>query len=76
MAGAFLFSLLFLRSLSEGRSAMRPRLLSYAHALEACVSVNWIINRRTDLLWFIGGALAGYALFFMHAGLGWDMITI
>ncbi|AEN73824.1 hypothetical protein Rhom172_1911 [Rhodothermus marinus SG0.5JP17-172] len=55
---------------------MVPRLLSYAHALEARVSVNWIINRRADLLWFIGGALAGYALFFMHAGLGWDMITI
>jgi hypothetical protein len=29
-----------------------------------------------DLLWFIGGALAGYGLFFVHAGLGWDMVGI
>ena len=29
-----------------------------------------------DLTWLIGGALAGYALFFMHAGLGWDMVGI
>jgi hypothetical protein len=38
--------------------------------------VNWIINRRIDLTWFIGAALGGYALFFMHAGLGWDMVGI
>lgn len=29
-----------------------------------------------DLTWFIGGALAGYGLFFVHAGLGWDMVGI
>lgn len=40
------------------------------------VSMNWIINQRMDLLWFIGGALAGYGLFFIHAGLGWDMVGI
>lgn len=42
------------------------------HALRAeigeLVSVNWIINRRMDLAWFIGGGLAGYVLFFVHAG--------
>ena len=38
--------------------------------------MNWIISRRMDLAWFIGGALAGYALFFVHAGLGWDMVGI
>ena len=42
----------------------------------ATLSVNWIINRRMDLTWFIGAALSGYALFFMHAGLGWDMVRI
>ncbi|SHK94515.1 hypothetical protein [Rhodothermus profundi] len=55
---------------------MRLRLMTAAHVLAPRVSVNWIINQRADLLWFIGGALAGYLLFFMHAGLGWDMITI
>ncbi len=29
-----------------------------------------------DLLAFIGGALAGYAVFFLHAGLGWNMLLI
>jgi len=40
------------------------------------VSTNWIVNRKSDLLWFIGGALAGYALFFMHSGFNLDMVTI
>lgn len=39
-------------------------------------STNWIINRQTDLIWFIGGALGGYLLMFMYSGLGWDMVTI
>ena len=30
------------------------------------LTTNWIINRRSDLLWFIGGALAGYAMFFLR----------
>jgi hypothetical protein len=42
----------------------------------ATFSGNWIINRRMDLTWFIGAALSGYALFFMHAWLGWDMVRV
>ncbi|MBO6794484.1 MAG: hypothetical protein JJ895_11280 [Balneolaceae bacterium] len=40
------------------------------------ISTNWIINQKTDLIWFIGGALGGYLLMFMYEGLGWDMVTI
>jgi len=40
------------------------------------LSVNWIVGKRVDLAAFIGGALAGYLVFFMHAGLGWDMLLI
>jgi hypothetical protein len=40
------------------------------------VSFNWIVGKRVDLAAFIGGALAGYMVFFMHAGLGWDMLLI
>lgn len=40
------------------------------------LSTNWIVNRKADLLWFIGGALAGYTMYFIHAGLHWDMITV
>ncbi|MCR9131447.1 MAG: hypothetical protein NXI08_02695 [bacterium] len=39
-------------------------------------SSNWIINQKTDLIWFIGGAFGGYLLMFMYEGLGWDMVTI
>ncbi|HEY3757252.1 MAG TPA: hypothetical protein VGL42_13965 [Opitutaceae bacterium] len=42
----------------------------------AKTSTNWIVGQRVDLAAFIGGALAGYAVFFMHAGLGWDMLLI
>jgi hypothetical protein len=35
--------------------------------------VNWIAGPWTDLPWFIGGALCGYALFAMHAVLAWNM---
>jgi hypothetical protein len=42
----------------------------------AKTSTNWIVGQRVDLTAFIGGALAGYAVFFMHAGLGWDMLLI
>ncbi len=38
--------------------------------------MNWIVNRQADLLWFIGGALTGYAMFFLHAGLSLDMATV
>lgn len=40
------------------------------------VEIKWIVNQRSDLLWFIGGALAGYAMFFLHASLHLDMITV
>jgi len=39
-------------------------------------SVNWIQGKKTDLLIYIGGALAAYILVFFHAGLHWDMLTI
>src|SRR5262245_13888874 len=40
------------------------------------LKTNWIISKRSDLLWFIGGALAGYAMFYLHAGLQLDMVTV
>jgi hypothetical protein len=43
---------------------------------EPSLSVNWIVGKKVDLAAFIGGAFAGYAIFFMHAGLGWDMLLI
>lgn len=39
-------------------------------------SAQWIVGKRVDLIAFIGGALAGYLVFFMHAGLHWDMKLI
>jgi hypothetical protein len=42
----------------------------------AKTSTNWIVGKRVDLAAFIGGCAAGYAVFFMHAGLGWDMMLI
>ncbi len=38
--------------------------------------LNWIVNKRADLLWFIGGALAGYTMFYLHSGLKLDMFTV
>ena len=38
--------------------------------------LGWIAGPATDLPWFIGGAVAGYALFAMHAALAWDMATV
>jgi hypothetical protein len=52
------------------------RMSALSRNLTASISAKWIINPKMDLSWFIGGAFAGYALFFMHAGLGWDMIGI
>jgi hypothetical protein len=40
------------------------------------ISAQWIIGKRVDLTAFIGGALAGYLVFFMHAALHWDMKLI
>jgi hypothetical protein len=42
----------------------------------ARLSMNWIVDKRADLFWFIGGALAGYFMFFLHAGLRVDMVTV
>ena len=39
-------------------------------------SVNWIVSQRSDLLIYIGGALAGYAMLFLHSGLHLDMLTV
>jgi len=47
-----------------------------ATTISSWYNTNWIIDKRTDLIWFIGGALGGYILMFMYAGLGWDMVTI
>ncbi len=47
-----------------------------APASSTWYNTNWIIDKKTDLIWFIGGALGGYLLMFMYAGLGWDMVTI
>lgn len=44
--------------------------------LQATFQFNWIINKKTDLIWFIGAAGSGYLLWFLNAGLGWDMISI
>jgi hypothetical protein len=40
------------------------------------VSINWIVGKWTDLLCFIGAAALGYGMFFLHAGLAMNMITI
>lgn len=39
-------------------------------------STSWIVGPRTDLLCFIGAAGLGYLMFFLHAGLALDMITV
>jgi hypothetical protein len=39
-------------------------------------SINWIVNKKSDLLFFIGGALTGYLMFFLHSGLHLDMLTV
>jgi len=43
---------------------------------QARFTFHWIVSPRADLLWFIGGALGGYLLLYLHAGLGLDMITV
>ncbi len=40
------------------------------------VSVNWIVGKWTDLFCFIGAALLGYGMFFLHAGLAMNMVTV
>src|ERR1700733_12844917 len=53
-----------------------PRVSDSMKPTSPQVSFNWIVGKRVDLAAFIGGALAGYLVFFMHAGLGWDMVLI
>ena len=40
------------------------------------VSMKWIVSQRVDLLWFIGGCLAAYALLVAHAGFHVDMVAV
>lgn len=47
-----------------------------ASQLGSRLSVRWIVNPRVDLLWFIGGALAAYALLAAHAAFHVDMIAV
>ncbi|MGB0716875.1 MAG: hypothetical protein ACPGXK_13415 [Phycisphaerae bacterium] len=42
----------------------------------ASLSMSWIVGPRTDLLCFIGAAVLGYGMFFLHAGLALDMIFV
>ena len=56
-------------------------LSSTSHRLEHVhrtppASLRWIVGQRFDLVWFVGGALSGYAMFFLHAGLSLDMLTV
>ena len=39
-------------------------------------AINWIVGRYTDLFCFIGAAALGYAMFFLHAGLAMNMVTV
>lgn len=39
-------------------------------------SLNWIVGPRIDLCCFIGAALLGYGMFFLHAGLAMNMVTV
>lgn len=39
-------------------------------------SLNWIVSPRMDLVCFIGAALLGYGMFFLHAGLAMDMVAV
>jgi hypothetical protein len=40
------------------------------------LTMRWIVNPRVDLLWFIGGCLAAYALLGAHAFFRVDMIAV
>jgi hypothetical protein len=40
------------------------------------LTMRWIVNPRVDLLWFIGGCLAAYALLGAHAFYRVDMIAV
>ncbi|NTV45811.1 MAG: hypothetical protein HGB11_04670 [Chlorobiales bacterium] len=40
------------------------------------LSMNWIVDQKADLLWFIGGSLTAYAMLFLHAGLHVNMVMV
>ncbi|MCB0277973.1 MAG: hypothetical protein KDD94_00620 [Calditrichaeota bacterium] len=39
-------------------------------------SIAWIVDKKNDLTWFIGGALAAYFMYYLHSGLHMNMVTI
>jgi hypothetical protein len=45
--------------------AVAPR-----HSERGLIAEGWIINRRDDLLWFIGSVMASYALLFANLAMG------
>lgn len=50
--------------------------ISLTEPQKADFSKNWIISANTDLLLFIGSALAGYAFIFLNIGLGVSSIVL
>jgi len=40
------------------------------------LSMNWIVSRPVDLSCFIGAAALGYGMFYLHAGLAMNMVTV
>ncbi len=56
--------------------------LTPATAAPSRLTTNWIVGAGTDLPWFIGGALAGYAMFAIHMAIeaghlwSWNMFTV
>lgn len=47
-----------------------------AVSLAPQLRLRWIADARTDLLFLIGGAAAGFALFATHAVFAWDVRTV
>jgi len=56
---------------SSGGDDSRASSISHAR-----FSLNWIVSPRLDLICFIGAALLGYGMFFLHAGLAMDMVAV
>ena len=40
------------------------------------VSVNWIIDKNNDLLWFMGACISGYILIYLNIGLGISAVLL
>ncbi len=62
----------------ERPAEVRSLMETAAHPTDAPLAgrARWIIGPKQDLLWFIGGGLSGYALFWLHAGLKLDMVMV